>query len=331
MDIQGVFTHGNLVDLNIGFWNGKKQIMSEDLGLAKGTISTVFSLGNKSLISSDVARRFKNLDYQARYLLELNSFKFPFGTARFVPKKNMVEFSERLHKIIDAFNEESDRFCREYDKEKLAMREEYVRAANDAFDRAQLLCGFAATRDEFVTEYLSRIDGFYPDLASLREKFYMEYVVFEVALPDISRASYGDILEEDQKLKLLEETYKKSIYRKAEQFVQSVVEETRSKVLEVLNRSKVSIQKGSMRGTTIKMLAKLSDNFEHMDIMEDVKFRKMLQDFKSRLSAISLEDLKDNKAVRASVLDDIKMLIAYAENKEEMDALVIRYRETIKL
>jgi hypothetical protein len=186
MEIGKIFTHGNLVDVNVSMWTATKILTHEDLGLGQTDISSAFSLGKKTLIPAEVIAEFKALDNKARSVLNNYSFKFTFGGARFVPKKRFMDFDTEINEVIKQFDAKADDLSKNYMIYRQDMRSEYVKAAHEAFARATSLCvGLDVTEDDFVNRFLERIEMSYPKVEDIRKKFHMEYSVFQVALPDL--------------------------------------------------------------------------------------------------------------------------------------------------
>src|SRR5512136_339860 len=92
MSIKNIFANGVLVDINIRAWTGEKQLTADDLGINPDSLPSSFKLGRKCLIPPRIIEKFKNLDYRSRKELIRKSFEFPFGNARFLPKKSFEEF-----------------------------------------------------------------------------------------------------------------------------------------------------------------------------------------------------------------------------------------------
>ena len=60
---------------------------------------------NQSLIPTSIRKKLKSLESRARFLLDNNSFKFPIGTARFVPNTKLKKLIKKLKEYKDAYDE----------------------------------------------------------------------------------------------------------------------------------------------------------------------------------------------------------------------------------
>jgi len=334
MDIKRIFTDGNLVDINVSMWTAKKMLTPEDLGLSQTDISSAFTLGNKTLIPADVIAELKSLENKARSTLLEYSFKFTFGGARFIPKKRFMEFVEAIDKIIDRFDTKADDLAKNYMTYRRDMRSEYVTAAHEAFARATSLCvGFDMDENEFVNMFLERIEQSYPKIEDLRKKFHMEYSVFQVALPDISQASYEDILEEDGKIKMMQEAYRKSLYNKVNSFVESCTNEMRSKATEVLTRFSEGLGEGKrINEGSLNSIKKMIDEYEKMDFVGDKVFLDHLKMFKTKcIDCYPAKTILTDSVVKGTVLRELKAILKAAQDKSAIQELADKYRSSIHI
>jgi hypothetical protein len=333
MAFENIFTHGSLVDICVGIWTGTRQLQAEDLGLAEDKISEAFSLGHKNLIPYEVIAKFKNLDYKARYLLTKYSFPFEFGSARFVPKKRLLDFVTDIDLVIDEFNKAADDLVANYGRYRIEMRQQFVAAAHAAYTRMKQLHGFVKSEDEFVNTFIERVEKFYPDSSKIREKFHMEYTVFQVALPDLSQANYADIAEENEKLQMLQLAYQKSLTRKVESFVERLTTDQRSRAQETLNRFSALLESDKrISEQSMDAVKNMITDFEHMDIVGDEGFLSMLKNFKMRvLDVYSAKDIKGNSKLRRSIIDEVAIVLGVVSDKAVITEIAAKYRERINL
>jgi len=332
-DISSIFTHGNLIDVNVGIWTAERQLQSEDLGLKDTDVSEAFNLGSKKLVPPEKVAEFRHLDYKIRNTLQRYSFAFAFGQARFVPKTVFADFVAEADAVIKEFDNLADAFEKAYPQYKLDMRKFYVEAANSAYDRARQLCGFSQDRDEFINAFLERVDKFYPPVEKIRQKFHMEYVVFQVALPDLTRASYEDIAEENEKVNLLQEAYRKSIYRKVHEFVDKIVSEQRTRVNEVTKHVAEALKTGrKISESTLNMVRKMIEEFRKMNVVEDRILDDKLLEFRTKyLDGVTAKKVRENAALQEEMLKELNALADLAGNQEAITAIADDYRSKINL
>jgi len=332
MKLETVFTEGALVDIDISTGTFERLLQPEDLGLDPNKLSKAFKLGSKSLMPAEITSEFKHHDYKARSLLAQMSFSFPFGGARFIPKKTLVEFAKKMESIIESFNRSVAKLVDNYEKYKRQMRQHYVEAANAAYDTLTQMHGLKADKDEFINGFLERVDKFYPKLSDISKKFNMDYQVFQVALPDLSQASYEDIATESAKVKMLEDAYKSKIYRKINEFVNSLVGELRSKAEIVLKKVEAGfVNNRKYTEATHRMLKEMIDSYGSMNIVGDKEFQQDLENFKNRFLGNDAKAIRENQDLRKQMLESLKSLTKRVLDQSEIYQLAEAYRAKIKV
>jgi hypothetical protein len=331
-EIQEVFRKGCLIDLDVGVWPAERKLQPEDLGLSKGEVPDTFSLGHKRLIPAEATSKIRRVENLGRITVTRYSFPFPFGGARFVPRTQLQECTDQLDGIISTFNAVADSIVADYDKHRLSMRAEFTQAAHAAFHRRMLLCGnMDVGEDEYVNEFLKRIDSVYPSAVDLRRKYHMEYVVFQVELPDLTRATYADIVEDAAKIDLMRRAYEQSIRQRVESFAETVVVNMREGANDVLGRA-IKTMKFGKRPTkyTVDMVRKMINRYGGMDLVGDTEFKGRLLDFKARVLDVYKDaDIVSDKELRDKVVTELEALQVMASDSAAIRQLVGVYRKEL--
>jgi hypothetical protein len=333
MGFERIFTQGNLVDIQVSMWSGRRVLRAEDLGLEENGISDAFSLGHKKLLPWEVLGKFDRLEYHARKFLVDHSYPAEFGSARFVPKKCFVEFATEMDKTIAKFDAAADDLVKNYQRYKIQVRPDFVKAAHEAYKRVRSLTRKKLDEDTFVKDFLARVDTFYPDVSTLRRRFSLDYVVFQMALPDLTQATYEDIAEEQEKIKLLQSVYERNLNRRIEMFVDGLLEDQRSRAKIALENFNYAVREGGyIRDKSIIAIKRMIKNYEKMDVVGDEGFLSLLQGFKRRLLDVYTPGtIRDSQLLRKSIRDEVAALLSAVSNKEVIQALTKQYREKIKL
>jgi len=333
MELSRLFSDGSLVDIDISMWTGEKRLQPEDLGIPKESVPKTFTLGSKKLLPKEVRSKFKNLDYEARKLLDSKSVSFPFGGARFVPKKALVEFVQEMDKLQQKFQKIVDDLIINYNKYKLDIRAEYVAAAHKAYDRLSQLKGFDKTRDEYINEFLARVDTFYPNVDKIRDKYSMDYHVFQVALPDITQATYEDIVSEQKKIDMMEKAFTSKINRKIEEFAQNMIEEIRTKAELVLAKVNDNMARGGrVSEATLRMLRNMISNYQSLNVIGDTVFENALLEFKKKyLDAYDAESIRNSENIYKEMYQEIQKLTKLACDQSTIKALLDGYRNKVSV
>ncbi len=331
-DIKKFFSHGNLVDINVSMWTAQKLLTPEDLGLKGTDISSAFTLGKKTLIPAPVIAELRHYENRARQTLIDHSFAFTFGGARFVPKKAFAEFAEAIDKVIAQFDQKADELARNYSTYRLDMRTEYIEAAKEAYARAKSLNqGMDTDEDTFVNTFIQRIEDSYPAVDQIRKKFHIEYNVFQVALPDIAQASYEDLVDEQGKVKMMEEAYRRSLYNKVNNFVESCTNDLRSKATSVLTRFSEALKEDKrINEASLNSIKNMIEEYERMNFVGDDTLLKALKDFRVKcIDCYNAKVIREDKVVKGTVQRELETLLKYATDKSAIDQLVKKYRAGI--
>ena len=333
MGFENVFTHGDLVDINVSMWTAEKRLTPQDLGIDEEKLSEVFTLGRKQLMPKDVISRFKHLDYKARATLYNNSFPCKFGQSRFIPKKKLIDFVDEFEAVKKEFQEEVNKFVERYESYKNDMRDEYVKAAHEAYQRSSLLCGLVKSEDTFVREFLERVDSFYPHTEQIRSKFHMDYLAFQARMPDLSQVSFEEIAEDNAKRELMQKAFEKKLYNHACSLVDTMVGSLREKATTVLSQVMDSIKEGKrINEATFNMIRKMIEDFEKMNVCEDSILETKLVEFKSKyLDAINAKMVRENDELRDELYKELKELVEVASDEAAIKTLAENYRKEINL
>ena len=330
--LQEVFRKGCLVDLNVRQWLAARKLQPEDLGLEKDEVSANFSLGHKKLIPAAAIGETRHWEYVARAALEEYSFPFPMGSGRYVPRTKLQECTEKIDAAIAGFNRTADDIVANYGQHRLAVRTEFVAAAHEAYRRKTLLCGgLNQTEEVYVNEFLDRIDKVYPTPEELRKKYSMDYVVFQVQLPDLTRATYADIAADADKINLLREAYTEGIRQRINSFAEQVVGQMRTEAGEALKHAVETFKIGKrVTKATLDIVRNMIDRYLTMDLVGDEAFKARLTEFKSRvLDMYKDKDIIGDKGLRSNVVKDLEALAEMAADAGSIHELVEKYRQEL--
>lgn len=331
--LEKVFGKGCLLDLNVRQWTAEKQLQPEDLGLRKQEVPESYRLGRKKLIPTEAIRQMHHWEYLARKVVSDHSFPFPFGEARFVSRTELDDCIKELDDVISNFDASADELVRKYSEHKIAMRAEFTKAAQDAYRRRATLCGgLSQPEDEYVNEFLERVDRAYPNEGQLRSKYSMTYVVFQVSLPDITRATYEDIARDGERIRVLREAFQMSVEQRVRQFVEDTVGSLRQQARKDLDRAASTLRNGRPSSATFKIIRKMIERYERMDMFGDDEFKRHLREFKTRvLNRYDAEQVREDDELRSKILQDVEALSSVAINSASISQLVERCKDQVSV
>jgi hypothetical protein len=320
MDLSKLFHDGILVEVHIGFWSGQKALTPEDLGLDPNTVSDAFVLGRKYLVDEALIREFRVRDSRARRVLDLAGFSFPIGGARFVPKARLEKVLAELEELKSEFLTLRDKLCENYAQYQQDMTPVYIEAAKVAFlNQEESVTEFSiddreAKQAEYVKAFLARVETFYPSVAVLRNRFSLEWSIFEVGAPSLNKAQVAN------------DVWKKAITDKVDAFVEDAVKTLRSEALEVVNRVHTSIVEGKVHGKTLGTLSDFIAKFKEMNFVGDAVVEEQLDALQSEVLAnYPTEKIKESGEVQALLKARLVQIQEACRNIEDVKAVAGNY------
>ena len=319
---MSLFKDGLLIDVNVSRWSGAKILTAEDLGLKEENVAEAYKLGRKMLVPDKIIRQFRALEGRARNVITFNSFKYPIGNARFIPKKRLLKVHETLKALQVEFMAKVDELVENYNKYRTEMIPIYTQAAEIAFLTQEPSEGMfniedrEAQKKEYIDQFLVRIKAHYPDANTLRSKFALEWDVYETALPKMRKGSIHDIIDQEEKKSIAVEEYRAQAKQKIGSFIEGVVGTLRQETIDLCNRVVANIKEGKVvKGKTLICLRDFIDNFSELNFVGDVKIEEELAKLK--------KDFLDTPVDKNEKVEDIQ-----EELKKRLDSIIKVASET---
>jgi hypothetical protein len=281
---MNIFKDGILVDVNVCFWSGAKALTAQDLGLEEKKIAEAYKLGHKMLIPTNTIKKFRALESKARHLVEQNSFKFPLGNARFIPKKKFPRVLKSLKEYQQEYNNLTNELIVNYESLRAEMLPIYRNAAKIAFER-QIPIGTQEfsiedqDRDKknFVERFLYRIGRYYPEAETLRTRFSLSWDVYEIALPRLKAGKAEQIADKQVRAEIANGAYREQTQKKIGAFIDEVVGTLRQETVTLCDKIIKNIKEGRViKGRTLKALKDFIDNFSEFNFVGDAVVENQL-------------------------------------------------------
>lgn len=332
--IKNIFANGTLVDVDIHKWTGEKQLTAEDLGLDPEKLPKSFTLGKKSLIPPTVIAQFRNRENKARRLLDTMSFPFSFGFARFTPKRVLPKFDEEFQKIKQSWDVLVVDLIQNFLNYKLDMRKDFIAAAKEARERLIKMGAIEVkAEDEFVNDFLARIEAEYPEPHTLFSKFDMNYDIYQMELPDLTEATINDVADEDTKVRLIQQAAQAKIRKSMEEYAEKLVKENRSRVHKVIQTLKDNLTKGKKYTTaSASAVEEMISNFLTLDIVDDANLKRVLNEFKAKyIDGQTAEKIRESKDLQKAMLDDLIVISNIIMDAAQVKALAESYKQKINV
>jgi len=340
MSVGNIFLDGTLVDVDVSFWSGAKILQPEDLGLKEEEVAEAFHLGRKLLIPAEIIREFRAIEARARRLVEINSFSFPIGNARFVPRKKFPKVLGQLKEFQEKYLVLVDSLITNYNTYRDQMLPMYEKAAESAWMRKNpdtkefgIDYNPEADKAQFVQEFKARIASFYPEAESLRRKFALDWNVYEIAIPRL-RQSTGDAVVEqvvgEERARVAEEEYRVQMRTKVDGFVNEVVTSLRTQTAELASRILANIKEGKVVKTqTLESLTNYIEQFKELNFVGDQTVEDQLDSLKRDvLDKYTSEDLKEGEAVEV-MKRKLGEIVEATSNVNDLSNITGQYKRKI--
>ena len=286
-----LYKTGVVADLTFSRWGAKTKLKEEDLGL-KDIPENLIHLGGKKLIPKDKLAKIDSAISEARVFVAHNSFLFPFGDVVFIPYARLPKVVEKVNKCEKDFWEGVEEFYGEYGEIREKMMVEY----DKAFDKI-LRQRTGMTADLISNEkqkLLDRLAEKYPPLSELKKKFGFEFVLFEIKTPDFESISSEEALDKVRITREIEDSYKKLIEKKLDQFLEGVVDKLKTMVLDMVEKLKYRIEKETISMASVKSFRKFADAFRSLDFV-DTNIDQAISQLEEKLDKVEKSDLDDEQ------------------------------------
>ena len=281
----------------------------------------------------DRIAKFKVVEYRARRLLIDLSFDYKIGQhCRFLPKRNIVDFDTKFQVIKDDYEKLVEDLITNFDMYKFAQRSDFIEGAKSAYDRLKAIGGFDILEDEYVNNFIARIEELYPKKEEIRSKYSMSYAFWQMELPDLAEASIDDVTEEGQKIKLLQEAYQKKMLKQLDEYAEALVRDNREQAKAVLDNLIKKFKDGKKFTEASKdSVTDMITKFQKLNVTEDKAVEAALLNFKSvYLDQYTAKQIQLSKGIQNSMVVDLRQLITIVEDAEQIKALAEAYKSQIK-
>jgi len=330
---MNIFKDGVLINVTVNYWSGAKILSPEDLGLKKENVSDAFKLGNKALVPRNVIKKFRALEARARNIVDLNSFKFPIGNARFIPKKKFFKILKKLEKIKFEYIQLTEQLVINYDKYRKEMQPIYRDAAEKAFYTSLPnsiefnIEKMEQKKEHFVNNFLMRVATFYPPVNTLRDRFSLGWDIYEIALPRMRKLDSTEIV----KGQIAEEEYRVQVHEKIGKFLDEVVSVLRQETVEICSHIVKNIHSGKVvTGATIKSLKNFVENFKELNFVGDIKIEEELDNLQRNfLDAYSSEQITKQIDLQSELKRRLGKLAKIAKETTDINSITGQYKRKI--
>jgi hypothetical protein len=336
--MRGIFTDGILMDIDVSFWSGAEALIAEDQGLQETDISDAYRLGKKFLIPATVIREFRAIEGRARRLVDDNSFPFPIGGARFIPRRKFSKVVGQLKKYQVDYTELVEKLVTNYDSYRAEMDAVYLQAAEVAYGRQTTKQEFGPDFDpekdkkDFINRFMERIHSSYPAAESLRGKFALTWDCYEIAMPRMRKTDADSIVEDEQKSQIATEEYQAQIQKKIGGFISEVVGALRQETVDICSRIINNIKDGKVvKGRTLSSLHNFIDKFSELNFVGDQKVEAQLESLRKEfLSIHTSEQISEQADLQDELKRRLNLLAGVAGDMTDINSVTGEYKRKIE-
>ena len=295
---SSIFMDGVLFDLDSFWWKGFVQLEAEDLEIIKSEVPDVVQLGRVRLLKHQAFKDFQLVESKARLAVDKYSYPFMISTVRFVPYTVLKDLMDILEDLKRAFQIYTDNFIFRYDE----------------------------NRNNFLIQYprlQERIKNRYPDVRTLRSRFYFGWAFFEMAMPEGIRAELAD----ENQLESLQEAWadsKNEVSRRLDRWVDDVGKTMRKEILNTCQSMQESLNEGRIvRESTLDRAKETIRRLRTMNFIGDSQVNEMIDDLDRSLPGNSERDIP---AVALAFKGNLESIIREAGDLSDVSEFTGEYK-----
>jgi hypothetical protein len=321
-----IYRTGVLVDLTISKWGRFARLTPGDLGLAQEDVVDLINLGVKYLTHRHHVGEIYRLGREAHNFLMRNSFPFPLGGTRFVPFTVLPKVVERIETLSKNYNKAVDRFV---DEEYSKIREEMLKEYDLKFE--QILTKRNQPVDKIQDEkavLLRALRDKYPSPEDLRKRYGIDLSIFQINLPELKGIGEEEAIDKARLNAEIEKEYRRKAGERIDKFLEGVIAQLKTMVLEMVDKLSEQIKKGSIGLLTVSSFRRFAKTFKDMDFV-DIDVNEALQSLESNLSSVEKKQLQDKEFHEKleKELDSIRVIVNTADVPKVME----RFKRLIRV
>lgn len=268
---------GFLFELRISQWSGRARLTEADLGLEGLTRDDLHRLGQRQLVPRAELAKISAIGTRARERLGAVSYKFPIGSARFLPAAVVAPLLADLARIRADFIAAVTAFDLAFETLAEAHRAEWR-------ENAQRIKAANNLSDEWLAEFDARLLACYPPADEVRGEFGMEWSLFQFALPRGVRAKLVDAEQALEAARLADEA-RRQVEQQVAAFVGEAAVELRRRAGETCaNVARQIAENGEkLSERSLAPVREMIAQFRALDFTGDDGFAAELERFQAEI------------------------------------------------
>lgn len=280
-----LFDKGVLVDLSMGRWGARKKLKASDIDKKENEIPEIFSLGQKWKVEKGNFKVFSIIAYSADAIIKRYSIPFPIKGIVFVPNSFLTPLLKELKELKAKYEEEADVFSSATYKE--------------AIERIKRK--FPKQWEGMRTEY--------PSAEEVRSKFYFDYQVFKLSMPDTNAMSKEAIADQ-----------KAAFKNKVDEFVDMYSKTIKQEIAAMTaNLAERFLKGGTFKQNSIDNILDLCDRFENgLNLFDDRELTESIQSMKRMFTKNkSAEAIRNDEKLMSKLGKELRAMTKAVEGKIE--------------
>jgi hypothetical protein len=154
-------------------------------------------------------------------------------------------------------------------------------------------------------------------------------------IPDLTEATISDIAEENDKIRLLQETFQKKMRREMENYAEKLVKDNRDRVTAALDTLKDNFtgkKKYCWTDKNAKVVENMVNDFLNLDIIDDARLKKALVDFKAKyIDGTTSAMIRNSTKIQKEMVDALTAISTIILDAAEIKALSDAYRQKVNI
>jgi hypothetical protein len=305
---------GVVADLTISKWGAFTKLRPEDLGLK--TVPDVVHLGHKELMDGESLKEIDSPGNKAQDFLYSNSYAFPIGFTRFIPYNILEAVLDKMDEYQKERGKAVKTFVSEHYREK---REAMMVRWSKAFDEMLEKTNPGADHSVEKAKLMQKTEAKYPSETELEAKFGFDFVVFEIANPELKEISGEQAIDKAKVSRELTSQFREKISKRFDVFLDSAGSRLKGMILETTDHMKGLLSSGKINQNTVKAFGNFVQSFKRLDFIGyDRDIEKAIADFEVKLNGAGKSDLSDEQFLTQlnKDIDQIKEMASRSDVSE---------------
>ena len=306
---------GVLISVSVRYWRARKKLRPEDLGLDPERVDqSLFSLGHKKLLPKRALESLALVESRAHALVEVNSFPFLGGVARYLPNTRLREVTERLEQLRAEFEACRDDFLARYGQLREEAMTEWREAARRLSDDPERIMGF--------------IDEAFPELYTVQGRFGFDIRTFQIATPEaVPRAELVEMGTRQEVIEAREEAVQNArsqIDGSCREFIADCTAALREQTARLCSEMLETIDTtGNVHQKTLNRLTGFIDRFRELNFVNDAEMERQLEEVRERFLTRTAGEYRDSSIARGGLVQGLSSLRDRANEMASEDTTAI--------